>query len=237
MGSKTTTTNTIPGAGAQENTIRGLLQNLASSQAGQLGDLSQLAQGQLQGPTADDLALITNTLDRTRDITSRNLNVMSQEGQARLSEQLASRGISGASIESVDRAILERDLTRQGANLMDQSRIEANQALMQLPFQRAQVQLGANQTLLQGLLGASNPLLQSLQQDRLAQSTQVTETGADPAKMIQAGIALAAAIPTGGLSLAAMPTSFSSAPGMVPGTNTPTSLQGGFSSALRMGNK
>lgn len=236
MGTKTTTTNTIPEAGRQESGVRNQLEQLMQSLQGQFGDLGGLAQGQLGGVTADDLALITNTLDRTRDITQRNLGSLSQEGQARLSEQLSSRGISGASIESVDRAILERDLTRQGSNLLDQSRIEANQALMQLPFQRAQVQLGANQTLLQGLLGAANPLLQGLQTDRLAQGTQTEETPFSVGQALQLGGAVAGAIPTGGMSLAALPGAAGQqrAGGASPG---PSSLFGQLQSGLRVGSK
>ena len=228
MGTKTTTTNTIPEAGGQETALRDLLKKFAESQAGQCGDLSKLAQGEIGGPTADDLALISQTLGRTQDITQRNLSALSQEGQARLGEQLAAQGLSGSG-EAFNRAMLERDLIRQGANLQDRSRIEANQALMQLPFQRAQVQLGATQTLQQGLFGASNPLLQSFLGERMAQGTQTVETGADPAKMIQAGISLAGAIPTGGLSLAGMPTSFS------PVDPSQQSLQGGLTQGLRYG--
>ena len=236
---KTTTTSTIPEAGAQEAGLRTLLQRLIESSAGQFGDLSALAQGEVGGPTADDLALIASTLGRTRDITQRNLSVLSQEGQARLSERFAAQGMTGASSEFVDRAILERDLLRQGGNLMDRSRIEANQALMQLPFQRAQVQLGANQTLLQGLLGMANPLLQGLQQDRALSGTTVQEMpGMTPAQAIQLGGSLAAAIPTGGMSLAGVPGAFSGgAPGMVPGTQTPTSLFGQYQSGLRVGGR
>jgi hypothetical protein len=166
-----------------------------------MGDLSQLAQGNIGGPSAQDLSLIANTLDRTRDITSRNLGVLSQEGQARLTESLSSRGIEGSSIEGFDRAILERDLQRQGGDLLDRSRIESNQALMQLPFQRAQVQMGANQTLLQGLLGAVNPLLGGLTGERLAQGTQTqTSSGFDFGQLVQLGIRGGSAIATGGQS-------------------------------------
>jgi hypothetical protein len=227
---KTTTTNTIPGAGGQESALRDLLLKFAQSQEGQFGDLSKLAQGDIGGPTADDLALISQTLGRTRDITQRNLSALSQEGQARLGEQLAAQGLSGSG-EAFNRAMLERDLIRQGANLQDQSRIEANQALMQLPFQRAQVQLGANQTLLQGLLGASNPLLQSFLGERQAQGTETVETPFSPAQAIQMGGALAGAIPTGGLSLAAMPQQFS------PVNPAQQTLQGGFSRGLLQGGR
>lgn len=233
MGTKTTTTNTIPEAGSQETALRDLLKKFAESQAGQFGDLSKLAQGQVGGPTADDLALISQTLGRTQDITQRNLSALSQEGQARLGEQLAAQGLSGSG-EAFNRAMLERDLVRQGADLSDRSRIEANQALMQLPFQRAQVQLGATQTLQQGMFGAANPLLQSFLGERQAQGTQTTETPMSPAQAIAMGGSLAAAPFTGGMSLAALP---SAAQGFAPVDPSQQSLQPGFTQGLRYGGK
>ena len=208
-----------------------------AGQGGQLGDLSQLAQGAVGGPSEADIRLISETLGRTRDITSRNLEDLSAEGQARLSEQLASRGIQGASIESVDRAILERDLQRRGADVLDRSRIEANQALLQLPFQRAQVQLGANQTLLQGLLGAANPLLQGLTQERMAQGTQETTAPAFGAGDLLALGGAAAAPFTGGASLALTGAAGAGGAGGGGGAGAPTSLFGTFQSGLRVGSR
>ena len=202
MGKTTTTqTTSIPNAGGPEAQLQKLMQQLLKGQAGQLGDLSQLASGNL-GITESDKRMIADSLGFTRDIVSRDTAALSQEGQARLGETLAARGIQGSSAESVDRAILERDLQRQGANQMDQGRIEANQAMMQLPFQRAQVQLGANQQLFQNILGAANPLLSNYLQDRMARQTQTDQqSGGELDAFMKLG-SLAAAPFTGGMSLA-----------------------------------
>ena len=144
-------------------------------------------------PSAADKQRVAENIGLTRDIASRDLASLSSEGQARLSENFASRGIQGSSFEAVDRAILERDLTRQGANLIDRSRQEGNQQLMQLPLQRAQLQLGANQQLFQGLLGAAGPLLGGLLQNRLAQGTSQEKTF-DPAAAVGTGAGAGAKI-------------------------------------------
>jgi hypothetical protein len=200
MGQTTQTqTTTVPGATGSEARLQSLLQNLIKGQAGQLGDLSQIASGKF-GVTEEDRRLIADSLGFTRDIVSRDIAGLSAEGQGRLGESLAARGIQGSSIESVDRAILERDLQRQGANLLDQSRVESNQALMQLPFQRAQTQIGANQALFQSILGAANPLLNSFLSSRLTNTTTTNkQSGGGLGQLVQLGGLIAAPF-TGGAS-------------------------------------
>jgi hypothetical protein len=118
--------------------------------------------------------LIAQSLGFAGDQASRQLERLSSQGQANLTEQLTATGQQDASIESVKRALMETSLGDQLANLISQQGIAGGQALMNLPFQRAQVALGANQSLFQQLSGAANPALQSLLQGRLAQGTQTT---------------------------------------------------------------
>lgn len=237
MGKTTETQETsIPGASSAEGQLQSLLQRLIQTQSGQLGDLSQLAAGNL-GITEADKRMIADSLGFTRDIVSRDTAALAQEGQARLGENFAARGIQGSSFESVDRAILERDLQRQAANALDQSRIESNQALMALPFQRAGVQLGANQALFQNILGAANPLLNSYLSDRLARSrTTTTQEGGGLGQLVQLGGLIAAPF-TGGASLGFSGLSRlfggGGGGGSVGSSGAPSSLLDSFQSGLR----
>jgi hypothetical protein len=99
-------------------------------------------------------------------------------------------------------------------DLVDRSRMEANQALMTLPLQRAGLQIGANQALFQQLTGAANPVLSSLLQERLAQPTTTqTQSGMGLGQIMQlgglAGTALGGLGSLGGL--------FGGSPGMPAG--------------------
>lgn len=237
MGNTTTTQETtIPGAGGAEQRLQGMLTKLLQGQAGQLGDLSKIASGDFTLTEADK-RLISDSLGFTRDIVSRDMASLSEEGQARLGENLTARGVQGSSFESVDRAILERDLHRQGANMLDQSRIEMGNAAMALPFQRAGMQLNANQALFQNILGAANPLLSGYLNERLAQQkTKQTQPNNMLGSLVQLG-SLAAAPFTGGASLA-IPSALSAVDayggGGAPGGG---SLLNAFQSGVRQGGR
>lgn len=138
-----------------------------------MGNLGGLAGGDLSalGPSGADRELIAKSIGATTDMARRSLQQLSAEGQARLGETLTGLGQQDSSQESVQRAILERDLLRNAQDLISQQQIQGSQALMNLPFQRAGVQLGANQALFQQLIGSAAPALQSLLQGRLSQTT------------------------------------------------------------------
>ena len=198
----TTKTTTIPGRSGGETDILALLQQLAQQFGGQMGDLSQLAQGQAGGPTGQDMQLIADSIGRIADIANRENTRSSQLGQARLGETLSSRGVSGSSAESVQRALLETQLQDQTANTLDRARSEGSQTALQLPFQRAALQLSANSQLFNQLSAASNPILQHGLGERQAQqtTTETSQGGFGLQELIQLG-GLAAAPFTGGASL------------------------------------
>lgn len=238
MSTETTTTSSIPGRGQQEQSILQLLSQLTGDASGQLGNLQGLAEGDLSalGPSGQDQALIAQSIQRAADMARRTLQGQLQLGGANLDEELAARGIQGSSIEGFRRAGLEANAFGQIANVTDQARQEGGRALMQLPFQRAAVQLNANQTLFNRILGAGGLVSQTGLQERLASGTQTTETPFSAQQGLALGTqigGLVAAPFTGGTSLAL--TGVGGGAGVVPGTNTPTSLQGGFSSGLRIG--
>ena len=239
MNTETTTAQTIPGRGGQENAILRLLAQLSEEAGGQLGDLGALAGGDLSalGPSGLDQELVSQSITRAGEMARRALQGQLQVSGAGLEEELAARGIQGSSIEGFRRAGLEAGAFSQITNVVEQARQEGGQALMNLPFQRAAVQLNANQALFNRIMGAGGLVAQQGLQERLAQPTQVQKTPFSMQQGLQLGQQLgsiAAAPFTGGGSLAFMgagggPTGY----GVVPGTNTPTSLYGGFGSGLR----
>lgn len=206
-----TTTSSIPPRSGQEQQLLQMLTQLGIEGADQLGDLSQLASGQGLVPTAADQSLVEQSIGASSDIARRQLEDFVSQQQLGLDESLSARGVQGSSIESVNRAVIGRDANRQFANLASAEAGRGADALMQLPFQRANVQLNANQALFQRLAGASQASLSQNLQERLAQgtSTSTQETsGMSFGDMAQIGTqigAVAAAPFTGGASLAALP--------------------------------
>jgi len=178
-----TDTTTIPGASGQEAALRKLLQRLASGAEGQLGDLGALARGQLGGPTGADRALVGETIGAARDMAQRELRTSGALQRAQLGEQLTARGMGGASSESVQRMLQSLGESNQIAQAISQAQSQGAQALMNLPFQRAQTQLSANQALFNRISGAANPVLQGLLQERLAQGTTTSKTKSNPGLM------------------------------------------------------
>lgn len=228
MSTTTTTTNTIPGRSSQESDLMRLLAELTGDASGQLGNLGAMAGGDLSvlGPSGQDQELVSQSITRAAEMARRALQGQLQVGGANLDEELAARGIQGSSIEGFRRAGLESGAFDQITNVVDQARQEGGQALMNLPFQRAAVQLNANQQLFNRILGAGGLVAQTGLSERLAQGTSEQETPFSVGQGLQLGQQLgsiAAAPFTGGASLigaGATPVGAN----VVPGTNTPTSL-------------
>jgi hypothetical protein len=207
MSTSTITTQTIPGRGQQESDILKLLAELTGDAGGQLGDLGQLAQGDLSmlGPSGQDQELVSQSITRAAEMARRALQGQLQLGGANLDEELAARGIQGSSIEGFRRAGLEAGAFNQILNVTEGAAQRGGEALLNLPFQRANVQLNANQALFNRILGAGGLVAQTGLQERLAQPT--TETPFSAAQGLQLGQqigAVAAAPFTGGASLALM---------------------------------
>ena len=179
MGSKTTsqtTSTTIPKRSSQEQRLMDLFEGIASQAGLDLGnlDLNSLLSGEGLTPTQSDRDLVAQSLGHTGDIVNRQFQDIVRQGNLGLDETLAARGIQGSSRESVERGVVSRDAGRQSANILSGAQQQGAQALQQLPFQRAQAQLSANQALFQRLGLGQLTLDQSLQ-ERLAQSTSNSE--------------------------------------------------------------
>lgn len=163
-----------------EQNLLQLMSQLASGQAGQLGDLSGLAAGQIGGPTGADQELIAQTIGRAGEAARGALQTQGDILAAQGREQLTSRGVSGSSAEVLG-TLLNQLGTQQSISqsILGQQQ-QGAQALMNLPFQRAQTQLSANQALFNQILGAGQLPIQSLLQERIAQPTQTMTTQQSP---------------------------------------------------------
>lgn len=200
MGTTTTQETTIPGRGADESAILSLLRQITQDAGAQLGDLSGLAQGDLGqlGPTEGDRELVRKSIGATRDIAQREIESLLAELKGQLGEQLGARGVQGSSIEAVQSGILSRDAGRQVADLLSQAQGQSAQALMNLPGQRAGIQIGANQALFQRLIGAGGTGLNFGLGERAAQGTTTTTNPFGFADLAQIGANVGKTIATQG---------------------------------------
>ena len=142
---------------AQEQQMLDLLTRQAQSAGSQidLDAIGQLASGEGLQATDADRQLVEENFGLTNDLATRALEDFVRQANLGLDESLSARGIQGSSIESVNRGLVNRDATRQLANILDQQSMRSNDQLMQLPFQRAGMQLNANQALFNQLLGGA----------------------------------------------------------------------------------
>lgn len=166
-----TKTSIAPRSGTEQSLIE-LFSKIAQEAGGQLGDLdiSSLLSGQGLVPSASDKQLVSESIGATGDMARRQLEETVRGQNLNLDEVLSSRGIQGSSIESVQRGLVARGANDQFANILDSVRREGANALLQLPYQRAGIQLSANQALMQRL-GLGNNLLTTGLQERMANAT------------------------------------------------------------------
>jgi len=163
---------------AQEQQLLDALSSLTKRAGSQLDldALGRLASGEGLQPTAEDRRLTEESFGLTNQMAERALEDFVREQNLGLDEQLSARGIQGSSIEAVNRGLVRRDAGRQLADILDQSRREETQSLMQLPFQRAGMQLNANQQLFNQIIGGAQQGLQFGLNERIA-DIDTTGTG------------------------------------------------------------
>lgn len=144
----------------QINQVLDLIMKMQQRASGQMGDIGALARGETGqlGPSPADKALVEQSIGASSDIARRQLEQFLSELMPQISQGMASRGIGGSSMEMAQRAIGGREATRQFGDILSRAQGQGAEALMQLPFQRAQTQLGANQLLFQQLMGAVMPV-------------------------------------------------------------------------------
>lgn len=237
MSTSTTTTQTIPGRGQQESDILKLLAELTGDAGGQLGDLGQLAQGDLSmlGPSGQDQELVSQSITRAAEMARRALQGQLQLGGANLDEELAARQVQGSSIEGFRRAGLEAGAFNQILNVTEGAAQRGGEALLNLPFQRANVQLNANQALFNRILGAGGLVAETGLQERLAQPTQTTKTPFSAAQGLQLGTQLASAFAPPLKDLFPPPSQGAGSSPTGSSVNQSNSLLPGFQSGLLLG--
>ena len=178
MGSSTTTsesTRTLPGIGQQESRARALLMQLAEGGMDQLGDLSSLTSGQFSVTPQDEAFIrqISNLSGELQRSQARsNFDEMSQAVEG----QLLERGLEGSSIEAVNNALLGRQLQQSLDQGAMQREITSAQQLQQQAYNRAGIQLNANQLLLNRILNGAQAVGGMALNERLAQGTATSTT-------------------------------------------------------------
>jgi len=173
-----TSTTRLPGMGGQEQSIIQALIQMMQGGMGQLGDLSGMAQGQMGGPSQQDLELVRQSIGGARQMAESQLAGLGSQMAAQGREQLTGRGMSGSSAEVLGTLLNQLGTQNQIGQSVLQAQQQGGQALMQLPFQRGQMQLSANQALFDRIMG-SVPAMQNLLQTRLAQPTTSSEGSSD----------------------------------------------------------
>jgi hypothetical protein len=187
---KTTQQTTIPGAGGQEAQLLALLSHLSNQFGGQFGDLSQLAKGNVGGPTEQDTNLVQQSIGRSGEMAQRELERILGPLMAQISEGSTGRGVQGSSMEQLSRILGQREISGRVADLIGNAQQQGGQALLNLPFQRGEMQLGANQALFQMLSGSANPVLANQLQSRMAQQKTTTTTPFNPMQLFSAAAGL-----------------------------------------------
>lgn len=149
-------------AGAQSPEARRALQlllGMGEGAAGQMGDLSGLAGGDVGGLTAQDQTLVGQVQGAAGDVTRSQMQAGLQDTLRSLEDTTIGRGIAGSSLEAVNNAVVGRDFERQMNEQLMQQGGQAAGMLVNMPFQRAETTLSANRLLLDRLTGGLVPVM------------------------------------------------------------------------------
>lgn len=180
----TTTSASLPGQSAQEQEARQLLMELASSGAGQLGDLSAIASGQLSLDPSF-LGLLEQINAASAEMARREAERDFETMAGGVASQGLARGIDTSSIDAVNQAVLGRELQHTLGQQGLQRQAQTSQQAYQGAFDTANMRMNVNQLLLQQILNSASPLAQLSLDERLAQRT-TTETVEQPFDVTQA---------------------------------------------------
>jgi len=125
---------------------------------------AQQAYGMGQNPkplalTEEDQALANQAFDFTRQAASSQFERGSNDLARAISGAFAERGLSGSTMEAAQAGIAQRGMQDQLFQMLNQSRAEQAQSLLQLPLQRQQVQNQTNATLFDAIIRATQPAL------------------------------------------------------------------------------
>ncbi len=174
--SKSTSTVTLPERGAGEEELMALLNSLMTQSAGQLGDLSDSANGKLPEISPEMMAYIENIGQGAANSQIESARGIRDENIRGSNESFASRGVDRSSGSAVNEAIIGRDFGRE-VNAIEGERADRVADLSyQTPFNQANLQNNTNQMLFQMLSNTGNTLNQNYLQDRLGRATTTGTT-------------------------------------------------------------
>lgn len=156
------------------------------------------------GITAQDRALVQQAQEATGESARIGMEQDMQSILRQLEDTAIGRGIEGSSLEAVNNALVGQQFQQQLAQLALQQQAQGSQALMNMPFQRAQAENQGNLARFQMLTGAAQPMVNydALLRQLTASQKGVTKGSALPGIM---GMAMRGgmAYMTGGMSEAA----------------------------------
>lgn len=187
-GSSSTTTVTIPKAGAEERQARGVMQELGTRGLGQLGNLSDLASGKLQ-VSPEDAALIAQIQRLTGEAARKEMQSNYELTASQVEGQLLEGGLAKSSIEAVQQALLGKQLQSSLDQSALQGQINSAQQLRQSMYDTAGIKLNANQLLLNQILGGAGGVAEMGLRERLAQTTTTTSQSGLGSLVDMAGLA------------------------------------------------
>lgn len=209
MGDKKTVSTqqtTIGSAGAQEQGARDILSQLASSGVDQMGNLSDLASGNLS-LSPQDTALIQQIQRLSQEQARIGVQDNATLAMNQVEGNLSARGLDNSSIEAVDKALIGRQLQQSLDQSTIQGQITSADQMRKSVYDNAGIKLNANQLLLQQILGGANSGANLGLQERLAQGTTTstqTQKGGQWADLAQTAARAGTAYATGGMSEAAL---------------------------------
>lgn len=187
-GSSSTTTTTIPKAGAQENRARDMMEQLGTRGLGQLGNLEDLASGKLQ-LSPEDAALIRQIQELTGEAARNEMKSNYELSASQVEGQLLEGGLAKSSIEAVQQALLGKQMQSSLDQSALQGQITSAQQMRQGMYDTAGIKLNANQLLLNQILGGAGGLAEMGLRERLAQTTTTTSSGGLGGLVDMAGLA------------------------------------------------
>jgi hypothetical protein len=175
-GKSTTTTQTssVPTAGKQEQAGLDFLLNLSRMAGGQIGDLTDIASGNIKGLSPEMAQLVQSIADQQVARESAAVNRNFEDTSRQLREQAAERGQSGDSMEAIMQAIGGREKMAQLGDITSRGSQFVSEQNLALPLQLAQMQGNVNQMLYSMATGTASPALSNILQGRLANRTLTT---------------------------------------------------------------
>jgi len=196
MGDQTTTTEQtteteVEPKGEQENKAIKLLMQMAEQASQQMGQ-----DFQLDHATAGDKKVVSESIGASADMARREMEKSIEAIMAQLDENLSARNMQGSTVEAMKKGQIGSQGLQELANMMNQSRQEGANTLLNLPMQRQGMEGQLNQQLYARLVGGAGAVMQSGLSERLNSAT-VNSSGTqttpfNPAQLLQLGGAVGA---------------------------------------------